>query len=336
MGSRGNVGFLRAAGYRLLAKPGASPGFALLVVLWVLVLISFMIAQLVAQGRTEIRIADNIYANAAAEAALDGAVSVAVYKLSDPQPEQRWVFDGSLHELAVGKSRIVLRIENEAWRINPNFASPALLEGLLRATGSDKETARQLSIAIAEWVGATITGRSPEDAAADYRAAGRDYRPPRQPIERLDELARVLGFTPEVLAAIRPHLTVYGPPAPDYGCRSDRGRRARLCSRRARKRSGNCSWLGAARRARDGAHLGDREGSRQCRGRAEFSSPVQSLNAGGLCRAGSRGRDRIDELWAGLAWRIVRSFEASLREAPQDEGTSQWPQRLPPVQNLFK
>ena len=215
MGSRGNVGFLRAAGCRVLAKPGASPGFALLIVLWVLVFISFMIAQLVAQGRTEIRIADNIYANAAAEAALDGAVSVAVYKLSDPRPEQRWAFDSGVHELAVGKSRIRLSIENEAWRINPNFASPALLEGLLRATGSGKETAKQLSIAIAEWVGATITGRSPEDAAADYRAAGFDYRPPRQPIERLDDLAGVLGMTPGVLAAIRPHLTVYGPPVPD-------------------------------------------------------------------------------------------------------------------------
>jgi hypothetical protein len=39
--------------------------------------------------------------------------------------------------------------------------------------------------------------------------------PPQQPIETLDELARVLGTTPEVLAALRLHPTVYGSPVPD-------------------------------------------------------------------------------------------------------------------------
>ena len=34
-------------------------------------------------------------------------------------------------------------------------------------------------------------------------------------METLDELARVLGMTPAVLAAIRPHLTLYGPQAPE-------------------------------------------------------------------------------------------------------------------------
>jgi len=33
--------------------------------------------------------------------------------------------------------------------------------------------------------------------------------PPRKPI---DELGRVLGMTPAVLAAVRPHLTLFGPP----------------------------------------------------------------------------------------------------------------------------
>ncbi len=34
-------------------------------------------------------------------------------------------------------------------------------------------------------------------------------------MESLDELARVRGMTPDVLAAIRPHLTLYGPQEPD-------------------------------------------------------------------------------------------------------------------------
>jgi general secretion pathway protein K len=33
-------------------------------------------------------------------------------------------------------------------------------------------------------------------------------------METLHELGRVLGMTPAVLAAIRPHLTLFGPPQP--------------------------------------------------------------------------------------------------------------------------
>jgi general secretion pathway protein K len=199
----------------LLTTRRQSRGFALIVVLWVLVLIGFLVAQLTGAGRTELLIARNLYANAAAEAAVEGAIAEALFNLSDPQPDQRWPLDGSVHELRIGQSRVVLRLENEAARINPNFASPALLEGLLRVTGSDPETARQLSAGIAEWVGAAAAGGSPEAVAAEYRVAGLDYRPPRQPIERVDELALVLGMAPQVLAAIRPHLSVYGPGLPD-------------------------------------------------------------------------------------------------------------------------
>jgi general secretion pathway protein K len=197
------------------AKARQSRGFALLVVLWVLVLIGFLVAQVTAAGRTELRIANNLYANAAAEAALEGAVSEAVFWLSDPRPERRWPLDGEPRELTIGHSRIVLRIDNEAARLNPNFASPAVLEGLLVATGSDPETAKRLADTIAEWVGTPVADRSTEDIAADYQAAGLNYEPPRQPMEGLDELNRVLGMAPAVLAAIRPHLTIYGPQVPD-------------------------------------------------------------------------------------------------------------------------
>jgi general secretion pathway protein K len=56
--------------------------------------------------------------------------------------------------------------------------------------------------------------RPPNAVLADYRAAGLDYGPPGEPIETLDELGRVLGMTPAILAAITPHLTLFGPPQP--------------------------------------------------------------------------------------------------------------------------
>lgn len=193
-----------------------SRGFALLIVLWVLVLISFITAQVTASGRTELRIARNLYANVAGAAAAEGGVNEALLRLSDPRPESTWPMDGASHEIAIGRSRVVLRIENEAALINPNLAPPALLEGLLRATGSDAATARRLATGIAEWVGVAFADRSPARIGAEYQAAGLGYAPPREPMESLDELDRVLGMTPDVLAAIRPHLTLYGPQEPDF------------------------------------------------------------------------------------------------------------------------
>src|SRR5246127_3460709 len=190
-------------------------GFALIIVLWTLVLIGFIVAHLTASGRTEIRIAGNLVANSSSQAAADGAIFEAIFNLSDPQPEQRWPADGAPRQVIVGSSRVILRVEDEASWINPSTASPVLLEALLRVTGSDPDTARRIATAMSEWVGSAAVPRPQETLVADYRAAGLDYGPPSAPFETLGELGRVLGVTPAVLMAIRPHLTLFGPPAPN-------------------------------------------------------------------------------------------------------------------------
>ena len=195
-----------------------SGGFALLIVLWTLVLIAFIVARMTASGRTEIRIAENLRADAAAEAADDGAIYSAIFNQLDPNPDERWPLNGRSRELTIGSSRVMVQLEDEAGRINPSTASPALLEALLRTTGSDAESARRLAAAIGDWVGAAAVApgaRTQNAVPADSRAAGLDYGPPGEPFETLDELGRVLGMTPAVLAAIRPHLTLFGPAQPN-------------------------------------------------------------------------------------------------------------------------
>lgn len=183
--------------------------------LWTLVLIAFIVTQLTASGRTEIRIAGNLASNSIAQAAADGAIFEAIFNLSDPQLETRWLPDDTARRLVIGKTEVTLRIEDEASRINPSSASPALLEALLRVTGSDPDAAHRLAAAIGDWVGSSASPRPQDALVAEYRAAGLDYAPPGAPLETLDELDRVLGMTPAVLAAMRPHLTLFGPPEPN-------------------------------------------------------------------------------------------------------------------------
>jgi general secretion pathway protein K len=190
-------------------------GFALLIVLWTLVLIAFLVLHLTASGRTEIRIADNLVDNAVAAAAADGAISEAIFNQSNPRADQRWPLDGADHASTIGNTRVVVRLEDEASRINPNLASPTLMEALLRAVGNDPDSAKRLAGAIADWVGSAPTPRSQEALFADYRAAGLDYGPPGAPLETLDELDRVLGVTPALLETLRTHLTLFGPAEPN-------------------------------------------------------------------------------------------------------------------------
>ena len=187
----------------------------MILVLWTLVLIGFIVAHLTASGRTEILIAGNLVSNSVAEAAADGAIYEAIFNLSDPRPEARWPIDGSARQFAIGSSHVTLRLEDEASRINPSSAPPELLEALLRVCGSDPETARRLAASIGEWVGSPAVTRPQSAVVAEYRSAGLDYGPPGGPLESLDELDRVLGMTPAILAAIRPHLTLFGPADPN-------------------------------------------------------------------------------------------------------------------------
>ena len=194
-----------------------SRGFALLIVLWTLVLVAFLVLHMTTSGRTEIRIANNLVANAVAAAAADGAIAEAIFNLSDPRPEQRWPLDGPPRIFAVGECRVVVRLEDEASRINPNLAAPELMAALLQVLGSDPNAAQHIAAAIADWVGSSATPQTADALQAEYRAAGLDYGPPGAPLETMDELGRVLGVTPTLYAALKPHLTLYGPAEPKPG-----------------------------------------------------------------------------------------------------------------------
>ena len=173
-----------------------------------------IITHVTASGKTELRIANNILANTVAREAADGAIFQTIFRQSAMRPEQRWVADGSLHEIVLGETRINVKLEDEACWINPNSASSALVEALLRATGSDSATASKLAIAISEWTGTVSVARPRATVMEDYQNAGLDYGPPGEAMETLDELGQVLGMTPTVLASLRPHLTLFGQPQP--------------------------------------------------------------------------------------------------------------------------
>lgn len=186
-------------------RAGDARGFALVITVWSLGLLSLLTTTIVAHGRADLRLAANLRGAAVAEAAADGAAREAIFRLVAGQ----WAPGQALPVLRVGAAAVTLRIDNEAGKINPNDCPQPLMVGLLRAIGLPAEQAVALAAAIEDF-------RSPMPAplphgakAPAYRAAGLPYGPSGVPYRRLAELRQVLGMTPDIYAALAPHLSVW-------------------------------------------------------------------------------------------------------------------------------
>ena len=187
-------------------RAGGDAGFALLIVLWTLVLVTALLLQLTAAGRADVRLAGNLRDAALAEAAADGGVHDAISHLLDPSAGRHWSADASLHELRSPHALATIRIGSEEGKVDLNGTPTDVLAALLRGVGLDQARSDDLALAIALW-----RFPSAEAAArkAAYRQAGRDYVPPGAAFQSVAELGLVLGMTPDIVARLRPHVTIY-------------------------------------------------------------------------------------------------------------------------------
>ena len=200
-----------------MTPPAASArderGFALIIVLWSVVLLTLIVTGLSATGRTEVQLASNLRAAAVAEAAADGAVHEAIYRLLDPQSP--WAADNAERVLQVPGATVIVRVEDNGGKLNPNRTPPELLAALMRRLDVNAGTATQVARAIVDWRDPGDPVRPREVIVAQYRTAGRSYGPPGAPFLSLDELGAVLGMTPELLDRLTPYLTVLTDTAAD-------------------------------------------------------------------------------------------------------------------------
>ncbi len=184
-------------------------GFALIVVLWFLVLIAALSAYLLANARLETAVARNVLAAADAEALADAGVAQAVFNQTNPLERTRWVLDGSPHRIRILGGEVTIRLFDERQKINPNRASDALVAALFESAGVDRPLAQRIGASIADWVDRDSEPRPLGAERDQYASAGRTYAPPNMPFESLDELQLAHGVTPQILAAVRPYLTIH-------------------------------------------------------------------------------------------------------------------------------
>ncbi len=182
-------------------------GFALLVVLWTVALLALLIAHITAASRQAVSLSLLLHGAAQAEALADGLVNEAIFRLLDPS-SRGWKADGVPRSVRLGGGVAEVVVLDHAGRVNPSLATPQLLAALLRGDGMEERRAAGLAANIVAWRTLSDTAASEAKTAA-YRSAGLPYAPPNEAFRSPEEVGLVLGMTPEVLARLLPHLSVW-------------------------------------------------------------------------------------------------------------------------------
>jgi general secretion pathway protein K len=186
-------------------------GIALIAVLWLCVLLTVIASGFAFSMHGEAVAARNTISLAQARAAADGAVERTAFELIRPRnlPDV-WLPNGAPNAWEDGDVKLTTWAVDESARIDLNTASDALLKGLLQNVGGlDAFEADRILAAILDWRDADDLKRPNGAEEADYRAAGKTYKPANAAFDTVGELARVLGVTPALMEKIAGSLTVY-------------------------------------------------------------------------------------------------------------------------------
>jgi general secretion pathway protein K len=177
-------------------------GFVVIAALWILAALAtlaMIYAVYVVHTATALRFSDDrLQAEALTTAALE-LTSFQVAAMAEPPSR------GSF-EFRLGHADVAVGFRSEAARIDLNLASKELLSGLLVALGAEPKIADALATHIVAWR-RPRGDRDPE--AESYRTAGRNYLPRGGPFAHVEELALVMGFSPDLVERVLPFLTVY-------------------------------------------------------------------------------------------------------------------------------
>jgi general secretion pathway protein K len=184
-------------------------GIVLVVVLWTVTLLALQVSLFNLTVRDAASLAGNELASARGEELAAAGVELAAARLTEREPNRRWLGNGSMQTVELGGAELLITITDETSRIDINEADAELLASMLRPFAKSPAV-------LAEWVDRIIDWRDPDDARRpqgaeeiDYRRAGVGYLPRNGPFLHVTELARVLGIPAAVTESLAPFLTVY-------------------------------------------------------------------------------------------------------------------------------
>jgi len=182
-------------------------GIALASVLWGMAALSLIAAAMLSSSMNAVHVARNEWTQLRADTEADSAVQLAILSLFDPRMERRLPVDGSSEKLTVNGDPVTVSIQDEAGRIDVNYASRNFLRDLFKSAGATDADA--LADRVVDWRSVKGTHSLNGATAGDYRHAGYAYVPRGGAFQSVSEVGLVMGMTPDLFARLEPALTVY-------------------------------------------------------------------------------------------------------------------------------
>ncbi len=200
----------RATAIANARRPSRQPrGVAFVLVMWVIAMLSVLLGSFALVARTEGLQSRHLFDTATARYAAEAGLNLAIYGLSQSDPEQKWMADGRPYSFVFDNVQIEVSLTDDSGKIDINAADPVALTNLFKGAGLEQEQAEQLADAIQDW-------RDPDDLTSlhgaerdDYRAAGLPYSPRNAPFETLSEIQQVFGMNYEIYSKIEPAITMF-------------------------------------------------------------------------------------------------------------------------------
>ncbi len=181
-------------------------GFVLVFVLWVLILVSMVAATQAARTRDAALAVVTREEKSRLRAIADAGIPLAVNVLlaQPPGAVEETRFACRLDDVTLW-----VEIEDEHGKVDVNVVSPGTVASLLQATGVETTRAVRMADAVADFVDADDLTRLNGAEASAYAQAGLVRGPRNGPLIALGELAHVIGWQEQDIAALSPHLTVH-------------------------------------------------------------------------------------------------------------------------------
>ncbi len=190
-------------GLRGVARQG---GVALAIVVWFIAGMSLLVAGIVAQARVDTHMSQVHLFRARAVAAGDGAIQLMLADLVIGNPRVGGSPIMPVGNYRVGETEVIVRLVPRKGLIDMKTASAEVLAALfVVAGGLGEDRARLLAENVLE--SRSVGGRS-----LGRRSVGRRSPDPPPPLEAMEDLLRVPGFTRTLLDSIRDFIVVDGTP----------------------------------------------------------------------------------------------------------------------------
>ena len=186
-------------------------GFALVSVLAILAVLAILVTGFALASRHSLALSRNTVEAARARAHAEAGVSLALGHLLDPDLARRWNANGTPHAVTFDGAEITVTLQDEAGKIDLNWAPLELIGGLLAEAGVPADAARGILDAVAaRRQGGTLSGEPPGDRASAAMLGG-----PRlsdlaaAPFRLIEDLRLLPGVGPDLFDRLRPFVTVY-------------------------------------------------------------------------------------------------------------------------------